>query len=320
MFDIITIGSAVRDIFLFLDPKDAPVIKNPACDPRRKELLALEFGAKIDVKDSCITVGGGGINTAVTFARAKLKVGSVLSVGCDTAGGEIISVLKKEKISAKFVHQNSGTHTGFSTLIVSGEKKKDRTILVARGASDLLNFDQKDGLAQKTKWYYLTALSGKNWKKELSDIFSVARDRNIKIAWNPGSLQLKAGASELKKYMKLCEIFLVNKDEAYDLVGVFDDMGSVLSALRDLGSKGVIVSDGINGAYYSDSDSGMIHAKADKSIRAIEPTGAGDAFGSAFVARLIKNCDDIQGALDFGIKNAESVIQKIGAQKGILYV
>jgi sugar/nucleoside kinase (ribokinase family) len=57
---------------------------------------------------------------------------------------------------------------------------------------------------------------------------------------------------------------------------------------------------------------------ADKSIKALEATGAGDSFGSGFISGLLKK-DDVEYALDLGITNSESVIRKIGAQEGILY-
>jgi len=72
-YDVITIGSAVRDMYLFLKEKDAIVIDNPKKEITRKQLLALEYGAKLDVEDSFQAVGGGGINSAVTFSRLGLK-------------------------------------------------------------------------------------------------------------------------------------------------------------------------------------------------------------------------------------------------------
>jgi len=319
MFDVITIGSAFRDTFLFINPKDAPVIDNPEKDPMREKLITFEFGAKIDIDESCLAVGGGGVNTAVTFARAGLKCASVISIGIDEAGKMIEDVFKKEKINKKFITKHTDQSTGFSTLIVAGKEKKDRVILIERGASDELNFSPSARSISKTKWYYLTALSGDYLEKELSDIFSVVQKKQIKIAWNPGSKQLKAGVSSLSKYMKYCEIFIVNLDEAIELVGGKKDMDCLLSSLISKGPRRVIISNGIDGVYYADKNQKM-HIKANKSIKAKEPTGAGDSLGSGIVASLIRNPCDIKGALEYGIRNSESVVQEIGAQEGIIYV
>jgi len=46
-------------------------------------------------------------------------------------------------------------------------------------------------------------------------------------------------------------------------------------------------------------------------------TGAGDAFASTFVAALIKG-NNIEGALQWAPINSMSVVQKVGAQAGLL--
>ena len=48
-----------------------------------------------------------------------------------------------------------------------------------------------------------------------------------------------------------------------------------------------------------------------------ERTGAGDAFASTFVAALVKG-NTIEGALQWAPINSMSVVQKVGAQAGLL--
>ncbi|MAG28607.1 hypothetical protein CL632_00455 [bacterium] len=314
-YDVITIGSAVKDIYLFLDPRDAPVIDNPKKDPAREKLITLEFGAKIDVKDSVTTIGGGAVNCGVTFSRLGFKSASVVSIGDDENADSVERAMKNEKIDTRFVQRNKDLPTGFSTLIVAGKAKHDRVVLVERGASNKNNFDpQKRGIT-KTKWYYASALSG-SWKKELQDIALAVRKHKIKWAWNPGSSQLHEGLSGLSSFMKACTVFMVNRDEALELTGAENKPKILLKALLAKGPESVIISDGINGIYYAD-ESQMLYMSADKSIKAVEATGAGDSFGSGFVAGLLDK-DDIEYALDLGITNSESVIRKVGAQQGIL--
>ena len=52
--------------------------------------------------------------------------------------------------------------------------------------------------------------------------------------------------------------------------------------------------------------------------KAVERTGAGDAFASGFVAGMIKYAH-IEGALELAADNASSVVNYYGAKKGILY-
>ncbi len=317
-YDVITMGSVTRDLFLFLDARDAPVIANPRSDPKREKLIALEYGAKIDVAASCRTIGGGGANAAVTFSRMGLKTAAVVRVGVDDGGGRILDALKQERVGTRFVQRDPKLCTAFSVLIVAGEKKRDRVVLTERGASSANNFSRFSRGITKAKWYYTSALSGKNWKKELRDISQTAAKHGIKWAWNPGASQLKAGLSALKPFMRHCSVFNVNRDEALELTGKRNNIKALLSALRAAGPERVLVSDGANGVYFADS-SAMMRMSADASIKAMEPTGAGDALGSGFIAGLVASAD-IAYALDLGLTNSESVICKIGSQEGILRV
>ncbi|MBI1961696.1 MAG: carbohydrate kinase family protein [Parcubacteria group bacterium] len=315
-YDVITMGSATRDIFLFLDARDAPVIANPRADPKREKLIALEYGAKIDVVSSARAIGGGGANAAVTFSRMGLTTAAVVRVGEDDDGNRILDALKQERVATAYAQRDPKLCTAFSALIVAGEKKRDRAVLTERGASSANNFSRFSRGITKAKWYYTSALSGKNWKKELRDISQTARTHGIKWAWNPGTAQIRAGLSALKPFMKHCSVFNVNRDEALELAGKRNSIKALLSSLLAAGPERVLVSDGINGVYCADS-SAMVRMSADPSIRAMEPTGAGDALGSGFIAGLVAK-HDITYALDVGLTNSESVICKIGAQEGIL--
>ena len=315
-YDIITIGSATRDIFLFLDARDAPVIANPKADPKREKLIALEYGAKIDVASSARAIGGGGANAAVTFGRMGLSTAAVVRVGEDDDGQRILDALKRERVATTYARRDPKRVSAFSVLIVAGEKKRDRVVLTERGASSANNFFSAARGIAKTKWYYASALSGKNWKKELRDISQTARAHAILWAWNPGAVQIRAGLSALKPFMKHCSVFNVNRDEALELTGAKNDIKTLLSALLAAGPERVLISDGGNGVYCADA-SAMVHMSADRSIKATEPTGAGDALGSGFIAGLVAK-NDVAYALDVGLTNSESVICRIGSQEGIL--
>jgi len=62
-FDIITIGSALRDIYI--TNQDMRFPSNRIKDPFNPEIL----GGKISLKKMYFDVGGGGSNTAATFAN-----------------------------------------------------------------------------------------------------------------------------------------------------------------------------------------------------------------------------------------------------------
>ena len=91
-FDIVTIGSAVKDITFYTDK--GRVIPTPQ-NLTSQKLLAFEYGAKITAIDSFQGFGGGAANSAITFARLKYKTAIVTSIGQDETGREIINNFKK---------------------------------------------------------------------------------------------------------------------------------------------------------------------------------------------------------------------------------
>jgi len=70
--------------------------------------------------------------------------------------------------------------------------------------------------------------------------------------------------------------------------------------------------------YFSQEGKCKILFSPASSDKQVDATGAGDAFGSAFVGGYILNNGDLEIALKFGIINSGSVISKYGAENGIL--
>ena len=81
--------------------------------------------------------------------------------------------------------------------------------------------------------------------------------------------------------------------------------------ILDLGIKHAIITLGEKGVFYSDGKS-EIYIPALKSIKAIDTTGAGDAFNGAFAFALSNN-KSINEALNFANIYAGKSTEKIGA-------
>jgi sugar/nucleoside kinase (ribokinase family) len=146
----------------------------------------------------------------------------------------------------------------------------------------------------------------------------LVKNPDVKMAFNPGSWQLRGGIKEIGNVIKLAHTIFVNKQEAEKLTG-YEAKGEVtkelLMALSGLGPKVSVITDGSNGAYVFDGFK-LLHCGI-MPMDAYERTGAGDAFGSGFLAALIKG-KTIEEALIWGTVNSASVIGYVGAQKGLL--
>ncbi len=84
-----------------------------------------------------------------------------------------------------------------------------------------------------------------------------------------------------------------------------------------MGPKIVAITDGPDGSYGSDSVSHYFMPKYPDPKPPLERTGAGDSFATGFMSALIYG-KPITEALRWGPINSMSVVQEIGAQKGLL--
>lgn len=316
---ITTIGGATRDIMFYTD--DMLLVDNKK-DLLRQKLIGFEYGAKIYSKEVYLTYGGGGANVAVSFAGLGIASQAIMSLGDDTLAKDFLIYLKKRKVDTKLVQKNKDTISGTSFIVNVG-KSNEHVIFAFRGANNLIDLSKKTIKKINTPWVYLTSLSG-NFRPAMNNLFSYCDTSDIDLAWNPGSNQLKMGLKALAKYMKRTSVFIVNRDEALELLVSVEgrkaknNMNHILKYLHQYGQKITVVTDGAKGAYIYDGQKKYYQSAL--KVKSLNTTGAGDSFGSGLVAGLIRYKWDLDKALRLGILNSNSVITKIGAQEGLLTV
>lgn len=307
-FDVITIGAATIDAFVWA--KEFREIRSSKFSTGVGECFSL--GSKIDIDRFVQTTGGGATNCAATFSNFKLKTACVTRVGEDLFGEGIKLDLKRHGIATDFVVSSNKEQTAFSTILVvpSGE----RTVLVYRGPSERFNPKEVPWTNLNTRWFYVTNLAGN--KAMLEKIVATAKHGGSKIFYNPGKADIRRGIS--RKLMSGISVLNLNREEAAELTGkASSDIKAMLRGLQKMTKGIVLITDGDHGAYFFDGTK-MLFAKP-RAIKAINRTGAGDAFGSGFLVGWMKKKDPTP-ALQLATHNAESVIQKIGAKAGLLTV
>ena len=310
MYDIITFGSATRDIFA--RSKEFKIVDNSSFLTGKG--LAVGAGEKVYIEDLVFSSGGGGTNAAATFALQEFNAAYVGLLGHDLAGREIVRELHKLGIFCDFIKIVNKAETPVS--IVLSIPDGERTILVREGASHLLS--EKDipwDKIEKTKWFYISGLAGES-AKVFEPLIAFANKNKIKIAVNPGHDQLSNDLEILKSLLDKIDVLIVNQEEASlitdidykkedELFKKFDDLIPGIAVMTK-GPDGVSVSDGKN-----------IYRAGIPESKIIDRTGAGDAFGSGFVSGIMEK-DDIEYAIQLGTANATSKVQQIGAKNGLL--
>ncbi len=339
MFDVVTIGSATRDAFF---EGDFPLVKWPKAESGKAYLLP--FGEKLEAKKVYFTIGGNAANASATFSRQGLKTACVAKTGNDVSGEEIRRRLKKESVETKFIAYDSGMPTSYSVLLLeSGASTPlstgERTILNYRGAGGRLRIRDVNLKNLSARWWYMS-LSGES-DTMLKPLLKFANNNGIAVAFNPTGYHLKHKRSEILSCLGELSFLVLNKEEAALLVGIsFKNEKAVFKKLDGLVSGILAVTDGKNGVTVSDGKF-IYKAGIFKEKKLVDRTGAGDAFGSGFVAGLahrqktllrkgyggqardkrketILKPDDISYAIRLATANATSTVEKIGATEGLL--
>ncbi len=308
-FDVISVGDVVTDAFIKLLDDKAEVITNG--DEKK---LAMEFGTKIpfDHAEVCPAVGNAS-NAAVNFAKLGLKSGLVANVGGDSAGRDILAELAKKKVDTRYVHISPKNVSNYHYVLWY---KEERTILIKHEEYDYhwphLRPKEIPG------WIYFSSIS--EHALGFHDDLAHWLDENpeVKLAFQPGTFQIEAGAERLKRIYGRSELIACNREEAASITGGnHGDIHDLFDRFHKMGPKIVVISDGPAGSYASDGHNRFKMPIYPDIAPPKERTGAGDAFTSTFVASIMKG-NNVQGALQWAPISSMNVVQKVGAQAGLL--
>ncbi len=308
-YDFITIGSATRDIFV----KSSAFRAERPWHGRGGTKLVLPLGAKIDVAPPVLATGGGATNAAATFRNFGYSVAYLGAVGNDDNGNAVLDDLRARSITTDFVRRPSGLATAFSVIVTAGAH--DRVVLTYRPPKEFVSAYYEPLKKLKARWLYLTSLAGK--LPLARSIIVAAKQRGMKIAWNPGNDELRERESVLR-LLPAVDALLLNREEAGVLMRRPNASMSQLCHMVGRHMRGIAVtSDGRRGLCAVEHHA-MYCVDAHTNIPVVESTGAGDALGSGFLVGLVRSHGNMTDAVQYGLANAESVIQKVGAKNGLL--
>lgn len=234
-------------------------------------------GSKIPVDNIAWSLGGNAANVSVGLARLGLQATLVTVFGDDDRGAWIKRELLKNNVSLDFSLTQNHQSNLSAVIVANGE----RTILSYHGGE---LEEIKD--IPEAKWAYLTSTVTVNIAAQ-------------KIAFNPSMREIKQGNT--LSIIQKTDVLIVNKEE--------------IEALGTKGPKITVVTDGANGVTLYDGD--RIVQKPAIKTEVLEPTGAGDAFSSGFLAGQFYG-KNLEESVDWGLKNSAAVIQKVGAIEGLL--
>lgn len=306
-FDLISIGDSTVDLFMEVDVEDAQTVctlDNDRC------VVCFNYGSKVPVKKlSRVSAVGNAANNAIGSSRLGLKTAIYTVIGSDRDSQEMKDIFEKERVDTSFVVMESDKRSNVSVVL---NYNSERTIFV-------YHEDRKYNLPQlpNARWVYYTSVAKGHdvLHKQVPDYI---KRSGGKLAFNPGSYQLREGIGVLKPLLETTDVLLLNREEAHMLVGGdLEDVKGLFQKLKDAGPKMVVITDGKNGSFASFDGREVWHAGIPEDSPVVEMTGAGDAYSTGFLAAICKG-KELPEAMVWGTMNATSVVQYVGAREGLL--
>jgi ribokinase len=313
--EVVTVGSATEDVFIMT--KGLCLIRLETCEAE-KSYFALPSGAKIDVDEMFISTGGGACNTAVTFRRFGFRTSVAAKVGDDRSGRTIRERLEAESIGTHMLAADPAHRTGYAAILMGFSA--ERTVLVYRGATlHLTEADIDWDCLRQAKLVYVGSLSGES-ARLYPRVAAFCAEHGIQLAANPGGTQFRAGVEAFRDVLQHLDMLFLNKEEAYTFTRIeprrgWHDEREMLRILREAGPRCVIMTEGPRGCQAVDGEAHYTVPAC--KVKAVSTLGAGDAFGSATAAAMVRG-EPLARALRYGAVNAAAVVSQIGAKRGIL--
>lgn len=306
-YDFIAIGDIVIDAFIRLKDAEAH------CDVDGKNCkLIMDFGAKIPYEAVYeLPAVGNSANASVAAARLGLSSALITNIGDDIYGDKCLTHLKDDNVSTEYVVRHEGKKTNYHYILWFQD---ERTILIKHEA---YSYSLPTHFAPP-KWIYLSSFAKEGEGFHDTIALYLQKHPQVKLAFQPGTFQLALGLDRLKALYAHTEVFICNVEEAQGLVGnPKAQVQDMLRAIRARGPKTVLISDGKRGAYLLHDDKTYFMPPYPDSKPPLERTGAGDAFASTFVSALALGLSPLE-AIRWAPINSASVVQYVGAQKGLL--
>jgi sugar/nucleoside kinase (ribokinase family) len=281
MYDLVSIGSITKDVFV---PTDRGKIFKTPKDKLAPAWLGFELGEKLHVEKIFETKGG--VATNLSTGTSKLGLKSTL-FGSSKTATSVIVVDQKTGERVIFIQKSSGT-------IDLGKLEKIRT-----------------------KWLSVSSLTGK-WSKQAEQILSYISKNKTGLILLPSTSQIRDDFSDLQKLLKISEIIILNRNEALEIAAQnkirLGNIKDLFKMLHSFGPKIICITDGTKGAWASDGKN-ILHSPILK-VKAVDATGAGDAFAAGFLGYYLQE-KGMRTALQAGIVNSANVVQYIGTTQGL---
>lgn len=265
------------------------------------------------IRDYTEACGGSSANTMVGLARLGCKVGFIGKVADDREGQLQLDCFKTEGINTDGIIRSrkgkSGTCLGFV------DKKGARALYINPGVNDTIEFRElQPAYICQTKILHLSSFVGEKSFRSQKKLMSFLPN-SVKISFDPGAIYAQKGFASIEPIIQNSFVMMPNSLELEIMTGE-SDIPEAAQLLIGMGVKIVAVKLGAKGCYVTNGQEKRIIQPF--KVRAVDTTGAGDAFNAGFLYGLL-NDQPLFECGRLGNFVASRSVMKMGGRAGLPY-
>ena len=305
---ILGIGNAIVDVICKVEDsflEENSLTKSTMKLVDEKEFKKLLTNLKIEE-----TVSGGSVaNSIVGLSQLGNNVGFIGKISDDELGKKYEDGLKKENVEYFYLKKKEEVPTGTCLILITPDS--ERTMVTFLGTAGKIGENDIDTNAIKKS--EILFLEGYLWDEgEPRKAFDKAINCANKVAMSLSDLFCVERHKKhfLNLVKQKLDITFANEQEIMSLIDTknFDDVIQFSKEIKKL----IIITRGSKGALAVNNEE-VFECSAQKDLKIIDLTGAGDLFASGFLDSHVKG-KKLNECLQNGTKMSSKIIQVIGAR------
>ena len=252
--------------------------------------------------------GGKGGNQACAAARAGGDVCMISRIGNDVLSGVITDHYNKEGMSDKYISRSETVSTGSAVIEVSAENGQNKIVVIPGANAELSAENVREAESEFASCdVFLTQLE--TGLEPIYEGIRLAKKYQKTVILNPAPL--RALPNDI---LANIDYFTPNETEAEFYSGIKieseEDARRAADEIMKLGVKNVVITLGKRGVYFANEKESF--SVATKLLKAVDTTGAGDAFNGGLSVALGEGMD-ILSALKFANCAGSISVTRYGA-------
>lgn len=251
--------------------------------------------------------GGKGFNQCVAAHKAGADVAMITKLGRDSFADVALAVMDQLNMPKEYLLYHDEVATGIALIFVD-EKTGQNEIVIVPGACGTITQEDIQSVKQRIRdsAYLLLQLEVNQDANET--VARLAKENGVKVVINPAPYQVVSD-----EFLRGSYLVTPNEAEAEALTGVritdLDSANKAAQLLLDKGVQNVLITLGSNGVYINSGSRAQILPAFQ--VRAVDTTGAGDAFNGGLLTALAQG-RDLWEAARFANALAALSVQRIG--------